>query len=30
MEGAGGGGAVTRVTSGYKVEGGGTLTSRRG
>jgi len=29
MEGAGGE-AVTRVTSGYKVEGGGTLTSRRG
>jgi len=29
MEGAGGG-AVTRVTSGYKVKGGGTLTNRRG
>jgi len=29
MEGAGGG-AVTRVTSGYKVEGRGTLTSGRG
>jgi len=29
MEGAGVG-AVTRVTSGYKVESGGTLTSRRG
>ncbi len=29
MEGAGGG-AVTRVTSGYKVEGGETLTSGRG
>jgi len=29
MEGAGGG-AVTRVTSDYKVESRGTLTSRRG
>ncbi len=29
MEGAGGG-PVTRVTSGYKVEGRETLTSRRG
>jgi len=29
MEGAGGG-AVTRVTSGYKVEGRGALTSGRG